>query len=99
MKRAVFTGLLASVLLGSSLQADSFRCGSKVVRTGDSPHELRQRCGEPQGEDSGYEEFWLDGKLQKVWVKRWHYKRGSRQLARVVLIYRGEIVAIQTGER
>ena len=99
MKPAALMGLLASALFWPSLEADSFRCGSKVVRTGDSPQELRQRCGDPQGQDSGYEEFWLDGKLQNVRVKRWYYKKGSRQLARIVLIYRGEIVAIQTGER
>ena len=92
-------GLASCLLLAPLAEADSFRCGRKVVRTGDSPAELRQRCGDPLEQDSGYAEFWQNGRLQKVRVKRWHYKPGTRKLERIVLIYKGEIVGIQTGDR
>ena len=92
---------IALLVLGMATDAtaDSFRCGRKLVRTGDSPETLRQRCGEPQGRDSGQEELRLQGNVQKVRVERWYYKTSSRQLQNIVLIYRGEIVAIRTGDR
>lgn len=92
--------LLAGILcLVAPLYADSFRCGSKLVRNGDSPQALLQRCGEPQSRASSREEFWFEGRLQDARVERWHYKPGKGRLESIVLIYRGEIIAIQTGER
>ena len=90
---------LLVLTMATDATADSFRCGRKLVRTGDSPETLRQRCGEPQGRDFGEEELRLQGNVQKVRVERWYYKPSSRQLQNIVLIYRGEIVAIRTGDR
>jgi hypothetical protein len=79
--------------------ADSLRCGGKIVRNGDTPEELRRRCGEPMRRDFVQEQFWLEGGLQRVRLERWYYKPGSRALERIVLIYQGEIIGIRTGER
>ena len=79
--------------------ADSFRCGRKVVRNGDSSGDLMQKCGEPQSRDSAQEELWLDRSQKKVRVERWHYKQGSSTLARVVLVYQGKVVGVRTGNR
>lgn len=89
------------IMLGmpSDGYADSFRCGRKLVQTGDSPEDLRLRCGEPRSLDRAQEELWYQGKRQKVRVERWHYKQGSRKLEHIVLIYHGEIVGIRTGSR
>jgi len=83
----------------ADLAADSFRCGRNVVRTGDSTSLLLEKCGEPRFRDRSYESVRLDGARKSLKVERWHYKQGSRRLARAVLIYRGRIVGIETGER
>ena len=91
--------LAISFLFTQSAFGDSLRCGRKVIRNGDSSADLMQKCGEPQSRDSVQEELWLDRTQQKVRVERWHYKQGSSKLARVVLVYRGEVVGIRTGNR
>lgn len=96
---AVLGAFLITLVASTDLFADSFRCGRKLIRTGDSSEVLRQRCGEPRGRDSGQEELWLQGNLQKIHVERWYYKQGSRSLERIVLVYRGTIVGIRTGGR
>lgn len=43
-------GVLTALIFGSltpRAEADSMRCGSKLVVDGDSLHEVRSRCGEP----------------------------------------------------
>jgi len=91
--------LATSLVFAGSVWGDSFRCGRKVIRNGDSSADLMQKCGEPQSRDSAQEELWLNRTQQKVRVERWHYKQGSSKLARVVLVYRGEVVGVRTGNR
>lgn len=81
------------------LFADSMRCGRKVVRDGDSPATLLEYCGEPKYRGKGYAEVETRDGRRNVNVEQWHYKRGERSLERIVLIYRGEIVAVETGSR
>lgn len=53
------TGLVAllSLLPLAHAQADSLRCGSRLVSTGDSSADVLARCGEPRSRDSlGYRE-------------------------------------------
>ncbi len=97
----VRAGLLAlvGILLAGELVADSMRCGRALVRTGDSPAALLERCGEPNYRGRGYAEVQSDQGKQRVRVERWHYKRDERSLERVVLVFRGEIVGMETGRR
>jgi hypothetical protein len=79
--------------------ADSFRCSGKVISTGDSRATVLQKCGEPRSMDRGSENIRIPGGQKEVRVERWHYKKSSRSLGRVVMIYKGKVVAIETGER
>ena len=79
--------------------ADSFRCGRKVVRTGDSPGDLLRSCGEPRYKDRGYENIRVQGRQKKARVERWYYKKSSRRLEQIVVIHKGRIIAINTGRR
>ena len=97
--RALWAALILFSLGPAELFADSFRCGRKVVRTGDSSSVLLQKCGEPRFKDRTYEEVKLSDGRKNVRVERWHYKKSARSLSRSVLIYRGNIVAIETGGR
>lgn len=71
------TGLVAllSLLPLAHAQADSLRCGSRLVSTGDSSADVLARCGEPRSRDSlGYREVvgeW--GKRYEVEVQEWVY--------------------------
>ena len=58
-----------------------------------------QKCGEPRFKDRGYEKIRDSGKQKEARVERWHYKKSSRSLGRVVMIYKGHVVAIETGDR
>ncbi len=90
--------LLLSVNVDTAT-ADSFRCGRKVIRTGDSPGDLLEKCGKPRHKDKGYENLRVDGSRKKVRIERWYYKKSSRRLEQIVLIHQGRIVAINTGRR
>lgn len=93
------TALLAAFLAVAELAADSIRCGQKVVRSGDSPAMLLRHCGEPQYRGRGYADVMTADGRRSVRVEQWHYKLSERSLERVVLIYRGEVVAVKTGGR
>ena len=98
------TALILIVLTTTSpfildARADSYRCGRRIVRDGDSVGQLLAICGEPRFKDSASAMIKVDGVKKQVRVQRWHYKKGSRSLERIVLIYRGKIAAIEVGGR
>ena len=102
MRRSIFICLMIVTMdwmLARAIYADSFRCGRKLVREGDSTARLLTLCGEPRFKDSGTEEIRINGKDIDKRVQRWHYKKSSRSLERIVLIYSGNIVGIKTGNR
>jgi len=77
--------------------ADSYRCGRKLIHTGDSSARVLQICGEPQLKDRGHEDIRLEGRISRLPVQRWYYRKNSRSLWRIVMIYRGKVAAIETG--
>jgi len=86
-------------LVAESLEADSFRCGRKLVSTGDTSGELVRVCGEPRHRDRGYKKIRVDGTNRKVSVERWYYKRSGRSLEHIIVLYQGKIVAVDVGGR
>ena len=98
--RPALIPLLATLILLPTLaEADSYRCGRKIVRSGDPVSRLLELCGKPKRKDSGSETIEVSGVPRKVRVQRWYYKQGSRRLERVVLVYRGTVAAIEVGGR
>ena len=97
------TGFLSMVFLVfvtlDHADGDSYRCGRKVVRDGDPVSHLLRVCGEPRFKASGSAMIKVDGARKKTRVQRWHYKQGRRSLERIILIYKGEIAAIEVGGR
>lgn len=92
-------GLVTFVTGVADVHADSMRCGRKVIRTGDSPSALLERCGEPLHRSRAYARVKTVDGMKEVRVERWHYKKSERSLERIVMIYRGEVVAVETGRR
>jgi hypothetical protein len=79
--------------------ADSYRCGRKLIRTGDTAADVLRVCGEPRYKDRGKESLRLDGATQQLSVERWYYKRSRRSLEHIVLLHRGRVVAVEVGSR
>lgn len=102
MRKASCTAVLALatlLALPSFSVADSYRCGRKLIRTGDSSSDVLRVCGEPAAKDRGRADVRDGGATRNVAVERWHYKRSSRSLSRIVNIYRGRVVSIEVGRR
>lgn len=93
--------LLVTLLLCAVREsgADTYRCGQKLVRTGDSPTDVLRVCGEPRRRDRGRERVVLEGAPESVTVERWYYRQGSRSLEHVVMIHGGQVVRIAVGGR
>ncbi len=101
MHQSLLAMMLVSLhaIAGEAWAADSFRCGNKVIRTGDLPGDVLARCGEPLYRDRGYADGLKDSKNKSVRVERWYYKNSERSLGRIVLIYQGRVAGIETGAR
>jgi len=82
-----------------TLLADSFRCGRKLISTGDTSGELLRICGEPYHKDRGREEIDVDGLSKKVSVERWYYKKSRRSLEHIIVVYKGNVKAVIVGSR
>ena len=94
--------LSLAALLGwppGQLLADSYRCGRKLIRTGDSAADVLRVCGQPEYKDSGQEELWFQGRRQRLSVKRWYYRKSRRSLQHVVLLHRGKVLAVEVTGR
>jgi hypothetical protein len=91
--------LLSALFLPEAIRADSYRCGLKLVQTGDTKAELVRVCGKPLRKDTGTERVRIEGRYADVSVQRWYYKQSRRSLERIVLLHRGMIVGIETGSR
>lgn len=102
MRKTPYSGALVLAILlamSSVTAADSYRCGRKLIRTGDSSADVLRVCGEPAAKDRGRADVREDGAIRNVPVERWHYKRSSRSLSRIVSIHRGRVVSIDVGKR
>ena len=83
----------------SEIQADSYRCGRKLIRTGDSAADVLRVCGEPGYKDRGQQMLRQGGVEKSARVERWYYRKSRRSLEHVVLIHQGRVVAIEYGGR
>lgn len=91
--------LVCAMLLPLIAQSDSYRCGRKIVRNGDTSSELLRICGKPLHKDRGKARIRINGSMREASVQRWYYKKNARSLERIILIYKGNIAGIETGSR
>lgn len=68
--------LTVSILFSGIVEADSFRCGRKIVKPGDSSNSLIKKCGKPVRKYSSREMVSDQGRQSKVAVSNWVYERG-----------------------
>jgi hypothetical protein len=94
--------LAGVMLLGSTaVQADSMRCGSKIVSESTTLGELIQKCGQPQDRKVEKEDNYAinpNGARVKTGSQttreRWIYQASSRALPMAVQIVDGKIISI-----
>jgi hypothetical protein len=91
--------ILALLLVCQDLAADGIRCGRKLVHVGDSAGALIRACGAPAHKDRGRQTVSVQGVKKETNVERWYYKKNSRSLEHVVMIYQGKVVAVEVGSR
>lgn len=95
-------------LAGVGARADGFRCGQRLVNTGDSKEQVQVRCGQPQSQDRwveeeiSYDTDQAGHRIQRVVtipVDRWVYNLGPTSFLRILLFRRGHLTEIQVGDR
>lgn len=91
--------LILIIACASVALADSFRCGRKLIRTGDSSGELIRLCGEPYHKDRGRARLDIDGINRNVSIERWHYKKSSRSLEHIIVAHHGIVQQVIVGGR
>ena len=100
--KAIFTSLLLlSVFVSWSAEAQTFRCGGKIVSTGDTKVDVIGKCGEPTSKDSREDKVVTtrnDDTMQKVSVivDEWTYNLGPNELIRVLRFRDGKLTDIET---
>ncbi len=98
MTSSIFV-LIITLCMALDAGADSYRCGRKIVRDGDTVAQLLAVCGEPRFKSKGTATIRVDGVDKRTGVQRWHYKKGRRSFERIVVIHRGRVAAIEVGRR
>ena len=87
--------LLLLLLANMTAEAGSFRCGTRVVKTGDSISRLLDACGQPSLKYQAKESVSSGGSRKSTGVTNWIYPRG-RKKNMVVSVRSGKVVKIAT---
>ncbi len=91
MRGLLYIAVLTS--LSWNIYADSFRCGRKVVKTGDTVNVLTRKCGKPQRKFSSKEMINENGRQSNVSVSNWVYER-ARKKDIIVSVRNGSVVQV-----
>ncbi len=86
--------LVMFTLVSIDVSADSFRCGRKVVKSGESTNALIKKCGHPVRKYSGKETVTDQGRSLLVGVSNWVYERNGKK-DMIVTVRSGAIVKMQ----
>lgn len=93
MRRCLLIFLLATSI---DATADSFRCGTRLVLTGDPVTRLTRACGQPERTYKGRAHIGNRGNTRPTSVTQWVYRRsGKREM--IVSVKDGIVVKISRG--
>jgi hypothetical protein len=82
------------MVLATHAVADSFRCGMKLVRAGDSANALIRKCGNPVRKYSARAIASERGRQQSLGVSNWVYeRRGKRDM--IVSVRHGKVIRLR----
>jgi hypothetical protein len=100
MKPWLACALLVGGLLGRSTPAradDGFRCGSELVRLGETGQEVLRKCGPPTDTKRIDQTYRTKSGHARVILDIWTYDRGSCDFVRVLTFEGGALRAIEVG--
>ena len=100
----LFAGVLGAVPVA---RADGgFRCGSRLVRNGETEDDVAGKCGDPDAVRT-----WTEVRTESVWeggrkiersipieYSEWKYDFGRDRLQRYLTFVQGRLTAVRTGE-
>jgi hypothetical protein len=104
---------LASLILVGSLAVavparaeGGFRCGSRLVRNGETEDDVAGKCGDPDGvrtwTEVQTESLWENGRQIErsvpIEYAEWKYDFGRDRLQRYLTFVQGRLTAVRTGE-
>jgi hypothetical protein len=105
IKNKTFFALLAATpLLLVTVPAHAFRCGPRIITTGDHADEILRYCGEPVSVQRRYSERgFVDeygrrfrGFIEEVVIEEWTFNFGPQHLMRVVRLENGYVADVKT---
>ncbi|MGH8647160.1 MAG: DUF2845 domain-containing protein [Gammaproteobacteria bacterium] len=76
-------------LAGGVLADDTFRCGTHLVKAGDTKLDVMEKCGPPVFQET------VSGANEAL-VEQWHYRPGSGSFQRILTFTGARLVAIDT---
>ena len=91
MRRSLY--ILVLICLSWNVSADSFRCGRKIVKTGDTVNLLVKKCGKPQRKFNSRTVINENGRQSNVSVSNWVYQR-LRKRDIIVAVRSGTVVQV-----
>lgn len=98
---------LSGALYTGAAHADTMRCGSKLVTTGDTLYDVRGRCGEPAFTTRRVEYRTVSGfapgagasRTLEVVIDEWTYDFGPRKFVQHLIFEQGYLVFVVAGRR
>lgn len=91
-----YLALMSLALMFDKAAADGFRCGTRLVVTGDPVTRLTRACGQPDRTFRARINISRRGQQELAAVTQWVYaRRGKRAV--IVSILGGEVVHIERG--
>jgi len=82
------------ILLSGDIIADSFRCGRKIIKPGDSGNMLVKKCGNPVRKYNSKESVNYKGRPADMVVSNWVYRRNGKK-DMIVSVRSGAVIKIQ----
>jgi hypothetical protein len=108
MRTSCLAFVLVATLAGAApARAEGgFRCGSRIVRNGETEDDVAGKCGDPDDVRTWTEvetrSAWENGRMIERQVPidyaEWEYDFGPDRLIRYVTFVRGRLITVRTGE-
>ncbi len=91
LRRDRCIGALAGLAM-SPVSADTFQCGTHLVRPGDTSFEVLEKCGPPASQQQ------ISGANERF-VEEWYYEPGPTAFKRILTFVGTRLVNIETVTR
>jgi hypothetical protein len=98
--------VVACAVLLAAVPAHAFRCGTRVITSGDPADKVLQFCGSPVSVQTRHAErpyidelgrsYLYKGLVEEVIIEEWTYNLGPTQFMRIVRIENGRVAEVKS---